>query len=76
MKKSKKINRYLDLARELKRLCYIMVKMMLIVAGAFGTVSKGFERRRKKLEISEKIETIQITVLFTSTRILRRVQEI
>ena len=40
MKECEKRNKYLDLARELKKLWDIKVTIMLIVIGAFGTVTK------------------------------------
>ena len=40
-----------------------------------GTVPKGLERRLEELEVQERIETIQTTVLLRSARILRRVLE-
>ena len=44
-----------------------------IGVGALGAVPK--EKRPEELEIRGRIETIQMTVLFKSARILRRVLE-
>ena len=44
--------------------------MIIIVAGAFGTVPKGLGMRAVELENRGSIETIQITALLKSTRIL------
>ena len=65
------MDKYLDLARELKRLWNMKVKVIPIVVGALGTVPKGLE----SLKISGRIETIQNTALLQSARILRRVLE-
>ena len=71
----KTIDKYLDLARELKEKNWNMkVTMILIVVGALETVPKGLEKRLEELEIRERIETIQTTVL-SSARIPRRIQE-
>ena len=65
----------MDLARELKQLGNMKVKVISIVAGDFGTVSKELARVMEQFEIRERIATIQTTILFRSARILRRVME-
>ena len=42
-----------------------------IVVGAFGTVTKGLLKGLEDLEISGRVETIQITALLKTARILR-----
>ena len=75
VKESEKIDKYLDLARELKKIWNMRVKVVPIVIGALGTVPKGLERSLDELEIRGRIETIQTTALLRSARILRRVLE-
>ena len=41
LKESEKKDKYLDLAKELKNLSNMMVTIIPIVIGAFGTVTKG-----------------------------------
>ena len=41
LKECEKKNKYLDLAKELKKLWNMKVTIILIVIGAFGTVTKG-----------------------------------
>ena len=48
--------------------------MILIVTGAFGTVTKGFVQGLEDLEIRQ-VETIQTRPLSRSARILRKDQE-
>ena len=72
---NEKIDKYLDLARELRKQWNMGVTVILIVVGACGMVPKGLERRGKELEIRGRIETIQTTALLRSVRILRRVLE-
>ena len=55
MKENEKMDKYMDLARELKRLWNMKVKVIPIVVGALGTVPKSLEKR---LEIRGRIETI------------------
>ena len=44
VKEREKIDKYLDLARELKKLCNIRVTVIPIIDGALETVSEGFEK--------------------------------
>ena len=67
----KKNDKYLDLARESKKLWNMKVTIVPIVIGAFGTITKGLE----DLEVDERVETIQMTALLRTARILRRVLE-
>ena len=45
MKESEKKDKYLDLARELKKLWNMKVTIVPIVIGALGTITKGFIKR-------------------------------
>ena len=67
IKEKEKIDKYLELARELKLMKVVVIP---IVVGALGTVSKG---QRKRLDIRGRIKTIETTALLTSARILRRI---
>ena len=58
MKESEKINKYLDLARELRKLWNMKVKVVPIVIGGLGTVPKGLENSLGELEIRGRIETL------------------
>ena len=71
MKESEKIDKYLDLARELRKLWNMMATVVPMEVGALGTIPKGLA---KPLEIRGRIETTQTTELRT-TGILRRVLE-
>ena len=68
--------KYLDLARELKKLWNMQVTIIPIVIGAFGTVTKGLLKGLKELEVGGRVETIQTTALMRTARILRSVLEI
>ena len=72
-KRKRDIN--LDLTKELKKLKNMKVTVIPIVIVALETISKSFERGLEKLEIGGRIETIQITTLLRSPRILRRVRK-
>ena len=75
LKESEKKDKYLDLARELKKLWNMQVTIILIVIGAFGTVTKGLLKGLEELEVAGRVETIQTTTLLRTARILRRVLE-
>ena len=75
MKESEKKDEYLDLARELKKLRNMKGTFIPIVIGALGTVTKGLVQGKEDSEIMGQVETIQITALLTSVRILRIIKE-
>ena len=74
-KNDEKNERYMTLARELKKLWNMKVMVISIVIGALGTILKGLVKGLEDLEINGQVETIQSTALLRSARILRRVLE-
>ena len=74
LKENEKKDKYLDFAKELKKLWNMTV--IPIVTGAFGTVTKWLLQGLEDLEIRGHVETFQITALLISAGILRRVLEI
>ena len=75
MKEWGKNDKYLDLARELKKLWNIKVTIVPIVIGAFGTITKRLLKGLEDLEVGWRVETIQMTALLRTARILRWVLE-
>ena len=70
------IDKYWDLARELKiKLWNMKLMVVSVVVSALGTVTRSLKKRLGELEIKGKIETIQTTALLRLARILRRVLE-
>ena len=61
LKECEKKDKYLELARELKKLWNMEVKIIPIAIGAFGTVTKGLLKGLEDLEVSGRVETIQRT---------------
>ena len=57
IKESRNINKYLDLAGELKNLQNIIVMLLPTVIGVLGKLSKGLEKRMVKFEIRRRIWT-------------------
>ena len=56
LKECEKKNKYLDLARELKKLWKTKVTIVPIVIGAFGTITKGLLKDLEDLEIGGRVE--------------------
>ena len=75
LKECEKRDKYLDLAREMKKLWNVKVTIIPIVIGAFGTVNKGILKGLEDLEVGGRVETIQTTALLKTARIRRRVLE-
>ena len=75
LKESEKKDKYLDLARELKKLWNMKVTIVPIVIGALGTITKGLLKGLEDLEVGGRVETIQTTALLKMARILRRFLE-
>ena len=75
LKECEKKDKYLDLARELKKLWNMKVTIVLIVIGAFGIITKGLLKGLEDLEVGGQTETIQMTALLRTARILRQVLE-
>ena len=57
LKECEKKDKYLDLARELKKkkLWNMQVTIMPVVIGAFGTVTKGLLKGLKDLEVNGRV---------------------
>ena len=76
LKESEKKDKYLDLARKLKKkLWNIKLTIISVVIGALGAVTKRLIKGLEYLEIRGRVETIQTTALLRTARILRRVPE-
>ena len=77
LKESERKEKYVDLARELKKnkLWNMKVTFIPIVIGTISTVTKWWVKGFEDLEIRGRVETIQTTVLLRSARIPRRVLE-
>ena len=75
LKESEKKDKYLDLARELKKLWNMKVTIRPIVIVVFSTVTKGLLKGLEDLGVGGRVETILTTALLRTARILRRVLE-
>ena len=75
LKECEKKDKYLDLAKELKKLSNMQVKIIPIVIGAFGTAIKGLLKGLEDLGVCGRVGINQTTALLRTARILRRVPE-
>ena len=73
LKEWEKRDKYLDIAREVKRLWNMKVTIVGIVIGAFGTISKELLKGLEDMDVAGRVETIQMTALLRTARILRRI---
>ena len=72
-KEEEKIDKYMNLAAEVRRQFRVKTVIVPIVLGALGTVPEKLSKSLKKLEIDDVIESLQTAVLISTTAILRRV---
>ena len=75
-KEVEKIEKYLDLARELKKMWNMKVKVVPLVIGALGTHAEALEKRLKAMSIETKITELQKTLLTHTSRIFWKVLEV
>ena len=75
LKECEKKDKYLNLARELKKVWNMKVTIAQIVIGAFDTITKGLLKGLEDLEVGRRVETIQTTALLKTARIPGRVLE-
>ncbi len=66
LKECEKKDKYINLVRELKNLWNMQVTVILIVIGAFGTVTKGLLKGLEDLEVGRGMETIHTTSAHTT----------
>ena len=75
-KETEKYENYGDLPREIKRIWKSRTKVVPVVVGALGSVSKKLTGHLEQLGIKDRTRTIQTSALFRSAHILRKVLEV
>ena len=75
-KKRRKVEKYLDLIRELQKIWNVRVKIIPLVVGSLGAIPKQFGNRSKATDITAEIGQVQKTVFLGTARILRKVIQI
>ena len=71
-----KIEKYLDLVRELKKLSNMNVTMVPLVVEALDTSTQALGKRLKIISLETKITELQKSVLIHTSRILQKVPEV
>ena len=72
-KEDEKVEKYLQLAQEIRKMHKVNTEIIPVVIGALGTVPKRLPRYLKALGIPDVIGSMQTTVLLGTTRILKNV---
>ena len=75
-KETEKYEKYQDLAREIKRIWKSRTKVVPVVVGAFGSVSKKLAGHLKQIGIKNRTRMMQKSALLRSAHILRKVLEV
>ena len=75
-KETEKIEKYDELGRELERLWKVKAKVVPIVLGALGTVTRNLNSYLKEIGVNVTIHSIQKSALFGTARILRKVFDV
>ena len=73
LKEKEKIDKYQDLAKELRKLWKVKTRVVPIVIGALRTIPKGLVGQLESIGVNLDVAQIQKTVLLGTARILRRV---
>ena len=74
-KEDEKVEKYQDLAREVRKIWGVRTKVIPIVIGALGTIPLRLKENLRTIGVDTSIELIQRSVLLGSARILRKVLE-
>ena len=75
-KETEKIEKHDELKREVERLWKVKAKVIPIVLGALGTVTRSLSNYIKEIGVKTQIKLIQKSVLLGTARVLRKVLEI
>ncbi|XP_072171997.1 uncharacterized protein [Diadema setosum] len=75
-KEKENIEKYQDLARDLRRLRNMKTKVIPIVIEALGTTPKQLRRHLDDVGVPDRVQTLQKAALLETARILRKVLEV
>ena len=75
-KEKDKIEKYQDLGRELQKIWNVKVKIIPLVVGSLGAITKQSGNRFKQIGITARTAQVQKKVLLGTARILRKALEI
>ena len=72
-KEAEKILKYKDLTIELQRMWNVKTKVIPVIAGANGTISKSFRKYVSNIPGNHEVKQLQKTVILGTAHILRKV---
>ena len=73
LKEKEEIDKYQDLARELRKLCKVKTRVVPIIIGALGTIKKGVVGHLESIGVNLDVAPIQKTALFGTAPVPQRV---
>jgi hypothetical protein len=72
-KEAEKILKYKDLTIETQRMWNVKTKVIPVIIGATGTISKSFRKYVSNVPRNHKVKVLQKTATLGTARILRKV---
>ena len=72
-KESEKILKYKDLTIEIQRMWNIKTKVIPLIIGATGTISKSFRKYVRNIPGKHEVKELQKTAILGTAHILRKV---
>jgi hypothetical protein len=72
-KEAEKIIKYKDLTIEIQRMWNVKTKVIPVIIGAIGTISKSFRKYVSNIPGNHEIKELQQTVILGTAHILRKV---
>ena len=72
-KEAEKILKYKDLTTEIQRMCNVKTKVIPVIIGATGTISKSFRKYVSNIPGKHEVKELQKTAILGTAHILRKV---
>ena len=72
-KEAEKILKYKDLTIEIQRMWNVKTKVIPVIIGATGTISKAFRKYVSNIPGKHEVKELQKTPIFSTAHILRKV---
>jgi hypothetical protein len=72
-KEAEKILQYKDLTIEIQHMCNVKTKLIPVIIGATGTISKSFRKYVSNIPGKHEVKELQKTAILGTAHILRKV---
>jgi hypothetical protein len=72
-KEAERILKYKDLTIEIQRMRKVKTRVMSVIIGATGTISKSFRKYVSNIPGNHEVNELQKTAIFGTAHILRKV---